>query len=251
MVALKTLTAYLDETLEKDAFDDVSLNGLQVEGKAKVKKLVVGVTATLELIEKAVKEKACAILVHHGLLLKVRPEYVTGVFKKKLELLIKNNISLLAYHLPLDAHQEFGNNWPAALDLGWQNLEPFCLYKGKAIGVKGEIKPCSPSTLTKALKKYYQIEPRVALGGKKQIQTLALVSGGAHRELSQAIKESVDAYITGTADEPQWAMAHEENIHFFALGHHHSERIGPRKLGQHLAQKYGLDVLEILEANPF
>jgi dinuclear metal center YbgI/SA1388 family protein len=251
MALLNKIVDYSNELLEIEKFSDYCPNGLQVEGKKEVKKLAVAVTASLNVINKAVAMKADALLVHHGFFWGKEQQVLKGVYKEKIQLLLKNNISLLAYHLPLDAHQELGNNWGAFIEMGFKNLEPFGFLSGQPLGVKAKCKPMDVKIFTSKLAKYYGQKPQVVVGGKRKIEKIGLISGGAHREIKQAIDEELDAYLTGTQDEPLWHIANEEKIHFFALGHSASEKIGPKRLGAHLSKAFKLKMQFIEEANPF
>lgn len=251
MISRQHLCTYLDELLRTDAIPDYCKNGLQVEGCNEIQKLATAVSASLETIEQAAIKGAQALLVHHGIFWNSDPHEIIGVKRKKLALLIQNNISLFAYHLPLDAHILYGNNWKAAMEMGWQDLMPFCHVNGVPIGVKGKVSKQSKENFQKNLENYYRHPAHCALGGKEIIETAALVSGGAYKYISQAVEEEVDCFITGSYDEPVWNQAFEENINFFALGHSATERIGPRALGEHLKEKFGVETFFIDTENPF
>lgn len=251
MVALNELTRYLDALLQCPLFSDYGPNGLQVEGRREIKRIASAVTASIETIRAAIAIQADLLLVHHGLFWQGDSPIVTGPYREKLQLLLSNQLSLLGYHLPLDAHQEFGNNWKAARDLGWTDLEPFGLYKGMPIGVKGRIRAISRKDLQTELESYYKHHAHTALGGKETVQTIALISGGAHKSIAEAINAGVDCFVTGSMDEPVWHLAHEGKINFFALGHSATERIGPQALGQHIKQTFGLEHQFLDLPNPF
>lgn len=251
MIALKEFCRYLDTLLCSIPVTDSCVNGLQVEGGKEISKMATAVSASLETIKEAVDLGVEVLIVHHGLFWNGDSPVVAGSKRVKLNLLLQNNVSLLAYHLPLDMHPEFGNNWKAARDLGWTNLEPFGIYKGMAIGVKGNIPAQSRDQFKKQLEKYYGHEAHSAFGGKEEVSTAALISGGAHRSLIDAAVANVDCYITGSFDEPTWNQAYEEGINFFALGHSATERIGPKALGDHLHQHFSLGYQFIDIPNPF
>lgn len=232
-------------------FKDHCPNGLQVEGKSQIGKLATAVSASEEVILQAVQEKADVLLVHHGLLWYRDDPVIQRGKRRKLAQLLGNDLSLVAYHLPLDAHPEWGNNWRAALDMGWENLQPFGWTEGKSIGVQGEVQAQSAESFRKKLEKYYDHPAHVVSGGPELIRSAALISGGAHRQIDEAIEAGVDAFITGSFDEPIWHIAHEEGIHFFALGHASTERIGPRAFGEYLSKHFGIPHLFIDIANPF
>lgn len=246
---LRQLTSFLEDYFACGNFRDYGPNGLQVEGSQEVNRVVCAVSASLNVIEQAISQGAQALLVHHGLFWNKSPVTITGVLKKKIDLLLKNNISLLAYHLPMDAHIESGNNWPVAKDLGWQDLAPFGVFEGKAIGVKGRFEPVPFEKWIQILRDYYGSEIRVA-GYKPLISSAGLISGGAHREFTAAISEGLDAFITGSADEPQWHEANESGKVFVSVGHSTSEKIGPKRVAL-LLKEMGMEAYFIDEANPF
>lgn len=253
MTTLRELCNYTDGLLQTALIQDYGPNGLQVEGNPNIKKLATAVTASLETIQAAVEAGAEALLVHHGLFWNGDNYIITGRKRDKLNLLLKNDISLLAYHLPLDAHQQFGNNWKAARDMGWTDLQPFGSVKNVRIpiGVQGRFPSMPREKFLQMLEEYYQHPAHCALGGKEDVSTAALISGGAHKSIVDAITEGIDCYVTGSFDEPVWHQAYEEGINFFALGHSATERIGPRSIGEHLSNRFNLDYIFIDIPNPF
>lgn len=251
MVSRSKLTTYISELLQPNLFQDFGPNGLQVEGAEEIKHIAVAVSASLETIKAAAKLNVQALLVHHGIFWNKDAYPITGTKKSKLKLLLDHEINLLAYHLPLDAHTTYGNNWKAAKDLGWENLAPFYPMGPVALGVKGTFPATSISQFVKKLEKYYGHQAHTALSGKKTITSAALISGGAHRQISEAAHAGVDAFITGSFDEPVWHIANEEQINFLALGHAATEKIGPYALGDHLEKHFKLKVTRIEDENPF
>lgn len=173
MITLQELCAYLNRLLQPNPISDYCFNGLQVEGKKQIRKLATGVSANLATIHAAAAWGADALLVHHGLFWNQDSHQIQGVKKEKLELLFKSNISLIAYHLPLDAHQELGNNWKAALDMGWHNLEPFCFTNGLFLGVKGHFNKMSAEDFKKSSKIIINIRLMSPLAEKKMFNPLA------------------------------------------------------------------------------
>jgi len=209
------------------------------------------VTASVSVIEQAAAMGADCLLVHHGLFWQRDSYDIVGTLRTKLHLLLTHDISLLAYHLPLDAHRLFGNNWLAAKRLGWSDLEPFPANESQPIGVKGRFPPMERQRLAQQLAAFYHNDVDMVASGKDVVQSAALVSGGGHKWLVQAANEGVDAYITGTRDEPTWHQAKEQGINFFALGHAASEVIGPQAFGAHLGEYFDLPYTFIAETNPF
>jgi len=246
MITLQELCLYLNELLQIQNFTDYCKNGLQVEGSHRITKLATAVSASLETIEEAIKMGVQGLIVHHGLFWNGDSHEITGIKKKKLFSLLKHDISLIAYHLPLDAHKEFGNNWKAAKEMGWTDLKPF-----ETIGVMGKVHSQTKQEFQKKLEGYYQHPAHAALFGNDKIETAALISGGAYKSIQEAVLEKVDCFITGNYDEPVWNIAREEKINFYALGHSATERIGPKALGEHLKIKFGIDVQFISDENPF
>ncbi|NGX42118.1 MAG: hypothetical protein K940chlam7_00395 [Chlamydiae bacterium] len=251
MITLQELCLTLDELLDVPTFSDYCPNGLQVQGTPEIKKVATAVSASLATIQTAVDHGVNALIVHHGMFWKGDSYVVSGVKREKLHLLLKNNISLLAYHLPLDAHQELGNNWKAAQDMQWKNLTPFGEFNGTPIGVKGTINPQSVSDFQKTLENYYQHPANCVFGGKQEVESVGLISGGAYKMISDAIREGLDCFVTGNFDEPVWHQAFEEKVNFFAMGHSATERIGPQALGNHLKEHFGIESTFIDIPNPF
>lgn len=251
MTTLHSLNNYLEELLQASSIPDYCQNGIQVEGAPKIKKIASAVTANLKTIESAVNCKANALIVHHGIFWNRDEHRIKGSKRSKLWLLLKNNISLLAYHLPLDLHRELGNNWKAAVDLGWKNLEPFGSLNNLIIGVKGTFNEIPINEFQKKLEEYYQHPAHVAFGGKKRVQSAALISGGSYKSVNEAATEGLDCFISGNFDESAWDTAYEESINFLSLGHYATEKIGVQTLGKQLSKKFNIkhDFLDIV--NPF
>jgi dinuclear metal center YbgI/SA1388 family protein len=245
-IILQQLRKHLDEYLKVAEFTDFCPNGLQVEGKKEIRKVATAVSLSIEVIEKSISKGIDALIVHHGLFWKGDSFVIDGAKRKKLELLLKHDISLFAYHLPLDAHRECGNNWKAAQDLGWEELVTF-----NEIGIMGRCPAMSLSQLTRKLEKYYDHPATVADGGGKKIERVALVSGGAYKDLKKAALAGADAFVTGNFDEPAWWVAREEGIHFLALGHSATERVGVVALAEHVKEQFSLKVEFLDIFNPF
>ncbi len=248
---LQELCQYLDQLLPSQGINDYCPNGLQIEGKGQIKKVATAVSASLATIEAAIKAEADVLIVHHGLFWQRDSYIIQGMKKKKIALLLEHGLSLIAYHLPLDTHSQLGNNWKAAYDMKWSDQQPFCYLDGAPIGVKGSIPECSREDLKHQLEYYYQHPAVCAWGGKERVQTLALVSGGAHKNILDAIRECVDVFITGSFDEPVWYQAFEGNINFFALGHSSTERVGPKALSSYLTQELQIPCFFLDIYNPF
>ncbi|MDR2539524.1 MAG: Nif3-like dinuclear metal center hexameric protein [Chlamydiales bacterium] len=251
MITLQDLLQYLNQLLQPELFLDVCPNGLQIEGKKTISRIAFAVSASLATIKQAIALKADALVVHHGIFWDKASYVLLGSKKQKFQLLLENDISLLAYHLPLDAHQVVGNNWKAARDLDLTNLRAFGLLGENKIGVKAQMKSVLVENFQTKLETYYEHVAHTALGGKKQISSIAIVSGGAHWMIEQAIQEKIDCFITGSFDEPIWDLAYENGIHFFALGHFSTEKVGIQSLKQIIAKHFAIPTHFINLFNPF
>jgi dinuclear metal center YbgI/SA1388 family protein len=250
--SLQELVGYLHDYLNCGSFHDKCHNGLQVEGRREVRSVATAVTASLDSIEAAVAAGADALIVHHGLFWEGWPGRITGTLHQKVELLIKHRISLLAYHLPLDAHRELGNNWVAAGALGLVELAPFGDYNGMAIGVRGRLpEPLLQTAWVSRVEAYYGQKGRAALFGPERITSTAIISGGAHRYQEEAIEAGLDGFITGTGDAPNWLLSKEHQRLFLAMGHEATERIGVRALAVHLQTQCGLETRFLPDSNTF
>ncbi len=251
-VALDTIVGFMNELLEPDAFSDYCPNGLQVEGRGEVQRVVTSVSASLALFEAAAERGADLILVHHGLFWKNEwPLRVTGPMRQRMGVLIENGISLVGYHLPLDAHPEVGNNAVAARMMGLQDVQPFGDYNGRSIGVRGRVPQASSAEEVKGLlERTYGREALAFPGQCGRIETLGLISGGAAGEYYQAAAQGLDAYVTG--EPAEWALhtARERHTHFFACGHYATERIGVQALGARLVQEFGVEHEFVELTNP-
>jgi dinuclear metal center YbgI/SA1388 family protein len=238
------LVAYLDDLLESESLQDISVNGLQVGGRREVERVATGVSASAELFTQAAEWGADAVLVHHGLLWRGEdPPRVVGSFRGRLQLLFENDLNLIAYHLPLDCHPEHGNAAILARELGLEQLEPFGHFGGVALGFAGVFPtPISDEELFARVRAACGQQPQVFLGGPDVIASVGIVTGGAPAAFDEAIAAGLDAYITGEARE--WVMhrAEEDGVHFVAAGHHATERFGVRSLGEFLGKRFDLEV---------
>ena len=241
---------YLNSYLKADDFTDYCPNGLQVEGKSDIKKIVTAVSASIELFNKAIKQKADAIIVHHGIIWNYERPVYKGSYRKRVKILLDNNINLFAYHLPLDAHPTVGNNAQLAKLLGLKSCKPFGDHKGQIIGIKGKIAKTTKEKFFKKVESVVLRELLVFPYGPKSITNVGIVSGGAQKEFSQAITENLDAYITGEVSEHIKYLSQEEKVHYVSGGHYATEKFGVKALGNHLKNKYKIDVEFIDIPNP-
>ncbi len=238
MAQQSDITAYSAKLLEVENFRDYGPNGLQVEGKPQVLKIVSGVTASLQLIDAAIEAQADLILVHHGLFWRGQDGRITGWLKRRLERLLAHQINLLAYHLPLDAHPEWGNNAQLGQRLG---LSADARFGEQRLGFIGSPdQPLSLQALVKDLEAVVE-RPVIALPGDgRPLQRVAWCTGGAQGYFEGAIAAGADVFITGEISEPQAHLARETGIAFIAAGHHATERYGAPALAGHVAQVFGL-----------
>lgn len=235
------LLASFDALLQPAQFRDYGPNGLQVEGRAEVRKLVSGVTASLALIDAAIAAGADAIFVHHGLFWRGQDGRVTGWMKQRLARLLAHDINLYAYHLPLDAHPELGNNAQLAQRLG------VALYgdaRGRfgeqSLGFMGERTPSTAAALAGHVQQSLGRTVTLVGDAERPVQRVALCTGGAQSYFEAAIAAGADVFITGEISEPQAHYAHECGVAYIACGHHASERYGPPAVAGHVAQQLGL-----------
>jgi dinuclear metal center YbgI/SA1388 family protein len=246
-----TLVSYLDQYLDAARGRDYGSNGLQVEGKPRIGKVVTGVSACHELFVRAREAGADAVLVHHGLFWEGMPRVLTGIQHRRVAELIRADINLVAYHLPLDRHAEVGNNAVACRDFGLVDLAPFGLHEGLPIGFQGRFpEPVPAAELAERCRQVYGQQPMAFLEGPEAVATLGIISGGAQRDFYTAISGGLDAYITGEVSEWVMNVAKEAGVHYLAAGHYATERLGVRALGEHLHDRFGIDVEFIDVPNP-
>jgi dinuclear metal center YbgI/SA1388 family protein len=229
------LIGHLDALLNPSVYDDYGPNGLQVPGNDRIGTVLTGVSASTALFERAIAESADLVLVHHGLFWgAVGP--VDAQLKRRLKLLFDHDIALAAYHLPLDAHPQVGNNALLAKAIGATDPQPFA-----GIGVQARLDGISPEELHARVREATGgREPLAFLAGPDQITTIGIVSGGAARHLDDAIAAGLDAFVTGEPREPAMNDAQENAIHFLAAGHYATETFGVRALGERLAAEFGI-----------
>jgi dinuclear metal center YbgI/SA1388 family protein len=233
--------AEFDALLQPERFKDYGPNGLQVEGKAQVGKIVSGVTASLALIEAAVAANADAIFVHHGLFWRGQAGTVTGWMKQRLALLLKHDINLFAYHLPLDAHPDLGNNAQLGLQLGLTATSRFGDQSLGFLGAKTDGGGfATAQALSEHVKNVLNRPTTLVNVAHKAIKNIAWCSGGAQDYFEAAIAAGADAFITGEISEPQAHYAREMNVAFIACGHHASERYGAQAVATHVAGQFDL-----------
>lgn len=240
MATLVELVAAADRVLGPERFRDYCPNGLQVQGRDSVGLLVSGVTASFALLEAAVAAGADAILVHHGYFWKSEAPAIVGMKRKRLQLLLQNDVSLLAYHLPLDAHPELGNNAQLARRLGFR-ITGGLQAVADPIGNIGELgSPMTAEALVADIGQRLGRAAQLISGGSHSIKTIAWCTGAAQSYIEEAAALGVDAFLSGEISEPTVHGARELGIHFIAAGHHATERYGVQALGDYLAKQLGI-----------
>ena len=245
------IIAYLDDLLEIEAFSDYGPNGLQVPGAAEVSGVVTGVSAQRELFEQAAAAGAELVLCHHGLFWDFHSRAIRPAMKERLRILFDADISLAGYHLPLDAHPEVGNNALICSALGLERAEPFAEHRGRPVGLVGRSTEGIPfAELRARCATAFEQDPFVWECGPEIVHSVAIVSGGAPGNLTDAIAARVDAFLTGETAEHVMADARENGVHFIAGGHYATERFGIRRLGELVSQRFGVDHQFVEIPNP-
>jgi len=245
--------AELDRLLEPARFEDYCVNGLQVPGGGQVATLATGVSANAELFELAAGEGAELLLVHHGLFWGSGITAIDPVLARRLRLLFDSGIALAAYHLPLDAHPQLGNNALLARALGAEGeLEPFAVHRGRPIGFIARLprEGIAAAELFARVEALTAREPLVFDAGPAQVLRLAIVSGAGADYLEDAAAAGADALLTGEVPERAMAAARESGLHLIAAGHYATETFGVRRVGEHLAERFGLRHVFLDVPNP-
>jgi dinuclear metal center YbgI/SA1388 family protein len=231
------ILAFADELLELDAYPDYGPMGLQVAGALEVNRLACGVSASLELFDRAAAAGAQMLLVHHGLLWERDSRVIDDAFRRRLKALLDAEITLAAYHLALDAHAEVGNNALLARDLGVEPTDRFA-----TIGFGGPLaEPATVEEFAERVRVTLRTEPLVFAHGPARVERAAIVTGGAGKHLADAAREGYDLFLTGEPEEPSLHIARELGIHFVAGGHYATERIGIQALTKRLAEQFDVD----------
>lgn len=240
-LSTSALLAALNQYLAADRISDYCPNGLQVEGRPHIRKLITGVTASQALIDAAIERNADAILVHHGYFWKGENPVLTGMKQRRIKSLLQHDLNLLAYHLPLDIHPEVGNNVQLARRLGLAVTGPLEPNNPDSVGLIGTLPaPLSSAEFARTIDLALQRKPLVIDAGK-QIKTVAWCTGAAQGYIEHAIRAGVDAFITGEISEHSTHSALENGISYFAAGHHATERYGVQALGAWIAEHFGIE----------
>ena len=251
MVGRAELAAYLETLLRPGDFEDYCPNGLQVEGRAELRRLVTGVTACQALVERAVAADACALLVHHGWFWRGEPAAVTGMKAARLRRLLAADLNLYAYHLPLDAHPEYGNNAQLARRLGLEPAGPLVPGRPERGCLARAAAGPSPAAFGARLEELLgRPALRVGPADERPLRLVGLCTGAGQGFIEAAAAAGADAFVSGEISEPTTHAARELGVHFYACGHHATERYGVQALGAHLAERYGLEHRYIDIDNP-
>jgi dinuclear metal center YbgI/SA1388 family protein len=250
--ALQELIAELDRLLEPGRFRDYCPNGLQVPGCAEVAKIATGVSASVELFELAAGQNANLLIVHHGIFWGASPQPIDAAMKRRLTTLFDTNISLAAYHLPLDAHPQVGNNALIAGALGADTLDRFAPHDGQPIGFIARFAGdgIEASVLFERVAELTAHAPLVFDAGPKRVRSVAIVSGAANSYLPEAVAMGADAFLTGEPAERVMSESQEAAIHFIAAGHYATETFGVKRLGEHLSERFDVEHTFIDIPNP-
>lgn len=238
MININELIHYTQQILEVERFKDYCPNGLQVEGKTEIRKIVTGVTASMALLEAAQEAGADLILVHHGYFWRNEDARVVGIKRNRLAFLLKNDLNLLAYHLPLDAHPTFGNNVQLGQVLGL-TFEGFA-GEPNIVAYGNLVQPLQLAAFANHIETKLQRTPLVIGDQKKVVQKVAWCTGAAQDYINTAIALGVDVFISGEISEQTTHQAIESGVSYISAGHHVTERYGIKALGEHLAEKFNL-----------
>lgn len=247
------LESFLNKLLDVNNFQDYGPNGLQIEGKSEIKRIAFAVSATYETVNKAVELNADALIVHHGLFWKFHgPKTITKAFYKRVAPLIKNDISLYSYHLPLDAHPEYGNAAAIAKKLQLKDQREFGEYKRSPLGISGKFQNAKKvSEVQIELEKILGHHVMISTPNKSDsINSIGIITGGANNEWYFCLQEGVDAYLTGEMSEHNWNEAKESGVHMFAGGHYATEQFGVESLQDLISTKFSIDCHYITVENP-
>lgn len=251
MANLLDIIQWCNLQLKTTEFKDYAPNGLQIEGRTEVKKVLCAVTASQRAIEAAIEQKADLLLVHHGYFWKGEAYPITGMRGKRIKSLIQHDISLLAYHLPLDAHPTLGNNAAIAELLELNHLEALDPNERHPIGNIGYLSsPQSPAQFQRYLTERLGFAAIHLPANKTEIKKVGFCTGGAQDFIAQAAAQDCDAYISGEVSERTYYEAEELNVHYYACGHHATERYGVQRLAQAIAQQFDIEAIYYELNNP-
>lgn len=251
MATLNEIIQWCDQTLQSNEFKDYAPNGLQIEGNTQVKKILCAVTASQTAIEAAIKAGADMLLVHHGYFWKGEAYPISGMRGKRIKALIQNNISLVGYHLPLDSHPTLGNNAAIADLLELENLEQLDPVERHPIGNIGYLKQAmSPETFKMYVSERLGFNAIHLPANKTSIYKVGFCTGGAQDYISKAADQDCDAYISGEVSERTFYEAQELNVHYYACGHHATEKYGVQRLAKAISEQFNIEYIYFELNNP-
>ena len=242
MAQLNDIIQWCDQTLKSREFKDYAPNGLQIEGKSEVKKILCAVTASQDAIDAAIAQGADLLLVHHGYFWKGEAYPITGMRGKRIKALIQNDISLVGYHLPLDSHPTLGNNAAIADLLQLEHIEALDPSERNPIGNIGYLKqPMSPQEFKAFVSKQLHFDAIHLPADKASVQKIGYCTGGAQDYIGKAAEQNCDAYISGEVSERTFYEAKELNVHYYACGHHATERYGVQRLAKAISEQFNIE----------
>jgi dinuclear metal center YbgI/SA1388 family protein len=252
VISLDSVISELDRLLDPGSFSDFGPNGLQVPGPDQVRKMVSGVSASVQLHERAAAEGAQLVLVHHGLFWRGMPQHIDRALHRRLKPLFDHDIALAAYHLPLDGHPELGNNALLAKGLGCERTEPFARHEQATIGVGGHFAGdgIDVADLVGRVTDLTERDPLVLDFGPARVRSVGIVSGAGADYLGEAIAAGHDALLTGEPTERVFTQAREAGIHVIAAGHYATETFGVRALGDFVEDRFGIEHVFLHDPNP-
>ena len=251
MTKLQDIIQWCDQTLKSSEFKDYAPNGLQIEGKTEVRKILAAVTASQDAIDAAIRENADLLLVHHGYFWKGEAYPITGMRGKRIKSLIQHDISLLAYHLPLDSHPSLGNNAAIADLLKLERIEALDPSERHPIGNIGYLnQPMPVEVFKKFVSEKLKFDAIHLPADKTMIEKVGFCTGGAQDFIVKAAEQGCDAYISGEVSERTFYEAKELGIHYFACGHHATERYGVQRLGQAISEQFDIEYVYFELNNP-
>lgn len=251
MAKLQDIIQWCDQTLKSPEFKDYAPNGLQIEGKTEVRKILAAVTASQDAIDAAIRENADLLLVHHGYFWKGEAYPITGMRGKRIKSLIQHDISLLAYHLPLDSHPSLGNNVAIADLLRLERIEALDPSERHPIGNIGYLnQPMPVEEFKKFVSEKLKFDAIHLPADKNMIEKVGFCTGGAQDFIVKAAEQGCDAYISGEVSERTFYEAKELGVHYFACGHHATERYGVQRLGQAISEQFNIEYVYFELNNP-
>ena len=251
MAKLQDIIQWCDQTLKSPEFKDYAPNGLQIEGKTEVHKILAAVTASQDAIDAAIRENADLLLVHHGYFWKGEASPITGMRGKRIKSLIQHDISLLAYHLPLDSHPSLGNNAAIADLLELERIETLDPSERHPIGNIGYLnQPMPVEEFKKFVSEKLKFDVTHLPADKTMIEKVGFCTGGAQDYIVKAAEQGCDAYISGEVSERTFYEAKELGVHYFACGHHATERYGVQRLGQAISEQFDIEYVYFELNNP-